>query len=359
MIVIGIDPHMKTHTAVALDAATGRSIGERTVNSSEAGHDELLRWARSLDPDRYFAIEDCRHVSGRLERHLLPHGERVVRVPPKMMAGARHSARTYGKSDPIDAQCVARAALREPGLPEAYLSGPEHDVRLLTDHRDDLVKERARIQKRLRWNCHDLEVSLALPSRVLDRYVWLDRLKEELRAMPESTRCRIALEQISRCRQLTAEIRSLQREIADRMRILAPELLALPGCSAICAAHLIGQTAGASRFSGEAAFAMHVGTAPLPVSSGKSERHRLNRTGNRCLNSTIHMIAVTQARMHPPAIAFMERKRSEGMSNREALRGLKRHISRTVFKTMLRAEKECLAEVVQADFAADSVAVAV
>lgn len=359
MIVIGIDPHMKTHTAVALDAATGRSIGERTVNSSEVGHDELLRWARGLGPDRYFAIEDCRHVSGRLERFLLPRDERVVRVPPKMMAGARHSARTYGKSDPIDAACVARAALREPGLPEACLSGPDQDIRLLTDHRDDLVQERSRIQKRLRWNCHDLEVALELPSRVLDRYVWLDRLKEELRAMPESTRCRIALDQVSRCRQLTVQIRSLQREITDHMRILAPELLALPGCSAICAAHLIGQTAGAARFSGEAAFAMHVGTAPLPVSSGKSERHRLNRTGNRRLNSTIHMIAVTQARMHPPAIAFMEKKRSEGMSNREALRCLKRHISRTVFKTMLRAEKKCTAEVVHADFAADSVAVAV
>lgn len=130
MIVVGIDPHMKTHTAVALDAATGRSIGERTVNCSGDGHDELLSWARGLGPDRYFAIEDCRHVSGRLERHLLPRGERVVRVPPKMMAGARASARTYGKSDPIDAACVARAALREPHLPEASLSGPEQDVRL-------------------------------------------------------------------------------------------------------------------------------------------------------------------------------------------------------------------------------------
>ncbi|MHB8761762.1 MAG: IS110 family transposase [Coriobacteriia bacterium] len=146
MIVIGVDPHMKTHTAAALDAATGRSIGEKTVACTETGHDELLCWARRLDPARVFAIEDCRHVSGRLERYLLPAGERVVRVPPKMMAGARASARTYGKSDGIDAACVARVALREPRLPEACLSGPEHDIRLLTDHRDDLAKERARIQ---------------------------------------------------------------------------------------------------------------------------------------------------------------------------------------------------------------------
>jgi transposase len=350
---------MKTHTAVALDAATGRALAERTVTCDDRGHDELLAWARALPGDHYFAIEDCRHVSGRLERHLLPRGERVVRVPPKMMAGARHSARSYGKSDPIDAACVARAALREPGLPEASLTGPEHDVRLLVDHRDDLVDERKRIQKRLRWNCHDLEIGLELPPRVLDRYVWLDRLEGVLEALPQSTRRRIALDQLRRCRDLTVEVRSLEREIRTRMRELAPDLLAIPGCSAICAAHLVGQTAGASRFSGEAAFAMHVGTAPLPVSSGQSTRHRLNRCGNRRLNSTIHMIAVTQARMHPPAIVYMERKQAGGMSYREALRCLKRHLARVVFKTMLRAEREAAGRVVTARFGPENVAIAV
>jgi len=359
MIVIGIDPHMKTHTAVAIEAATGVVLEEVTVTTDEAGHDRLLSWARKLSSDRYFAVEDCRHVSGRLERHLLPRGETVVRVPPKMMAGARASARTYGKSDPIDAACVARAALREPSLPHATLTGPEHDVRLLVDHRDDLVEERQRIQKRLRWNCHDLEVGLELPPRVLDRYVWLDRLQAVLHSLPESMRRRIALEQVDRCRDLTRSIRDLEREIRDRMRVLAPELMEIAGCSALSAAHLVGQTAGASRFRSDAAFAMHVGTAPLPVSSGKSDRHRLNRTGNRSLNSTIHMIAVTQARMHPPAIEFMERKRGEGMSKREALRCLKRHISRTLYKTMLRDEHAHAATVVQADFTGGIVAVAV
>jgi transposase len=103
MIVIGIDPHMKTHTAVALDAASGRIIGERTVSSAAAGRDELMDWASTLPAPRYFAIEDCRHVSGSLERALLSRDERVVRVPPKMMAGVRRSARCRGKSDPIDA----------------------------------------------------------------------------------------------------------------------------------------------------------------------------------------------------------------------------------------------------------------
>lgn len=359
MIVIGIDPHMKTHTAVAVDCATAVSLGTRTVTGDGPGHDRLLAWARDLGPERYFAIEDCRHVSGRLERHLLGNGERVVRVPPKMMAGARSSARTYGKSDPIDAACVARAALREPGLPEASLTGPEHDVRLLVDHRDDLVDERKRIQKRLRWHCHDLEVDLEMPPRVLDRYVWLDRLQGILEALPESTRRRIALAELRQIRELTVEVRGLEREIRGLMRGQAPELLEIPGCSAILAAHLVGQVAGFSRFSGEAAFAMHIGVAPLPVSSGKSCRHRLNRCGNRRLNSVVHMIAVTQARMHPPAIAYMERKQAEGMSYREALRCLKRLIARRVFKTMVRAERAAAGTVVQADFGTVPVALAV
>lgn len=339
MIVIGIDPHMKSHTAVALDVASGRSLGQTTVGSDAAGCEALVAWARRLGPERLIAVEDCRHVSARLERHLLPYGERLVRVPPKLMAKARSSARTPGKSDPIDAECVARAALREPALPEARLAGPEGDVRLLSDHRDDLVAERKRVQLRMRWHLHDLELDLALPPRALGRYVWLDRVETQLRALAPSMRSRIALEQVRRCRELTASVRALEREIRVLMRTLAPELLALPGCSALSAAQLVGQVAGAARFRSEAAFAMHVGVAPLAASSGKTARHRLNRRGNRRLNAVLHIIAVTQARMHPPAMAFVARKRAEGMSTREALRCLKRHIARTVFKTMRRAEQ--------------------
>jgi transposase len=334
---------MKSHTAVALEAASGRRLGQTTVGSDAAGCEALIAWARTLGPERLIALEDCRHVSGRLERQLLPSGERLVRVPPKLMAKARSSARTPGKSDEVDAECVARAALREPDLPEARLAGPEGDVRLLVDHRDDLVGERRRLQTRLRWHLHDLELDLHLPPRALDRYVWLARVEAALRALAPSMRSRIALEQVRRCRELTASVRALEREIRGLMRTLAPELLALPGCSALSAAQLVGQVAGAARFRSEAAFAMHVGVAPLAASSGKTTRHRLNRRGNRRLNSVLHIIAVTQARMYPPAIAFVARKRAEGMSMREALRCLKRHIARTVFKTMRRAEQARLA----------------
>jgi transposase len=359
MIVVGIDPHKKTHTAVAIDSATATPRGEITVASSKVGHGRLLAWARDLDSEHLFALEDCRHVSGSLERFLLGRGERVVRVPPKLTARARRSTRSRGKSDPIDARAVAEAALREPSLPEAHLSGPEHDVRLLIDHRDDLVGERTRIQTRLRWHLHDLELGQDVPTGALDRYVWLDRLAAKLAAVPTSVQTSIAADLIERCRSLTVEIKRLEREVAAVMKTLAPELLAHPGCGAIIAARIAGETAGASRFRSEAAFAMHTGVAPLQASSGQITRHRLNRSGNRRLNSALHMMALTQARSHEPARRFMARKRAEGMSNREAMRCLKRYIARSVFGTLKRIERTTSGELIDVAFRTEGVAVAV
>ena len=114
MIVLGADTHKRSHTIAAIKELTGRQITDVTVRATRRSFEELLVWARDLDdPDRGWAIEDCRHVSGALERFLLVHGERVVRVPPKLMAGARNSGRERGKSDVIDAVAIARAATRE------------------------------------------------------------------------------------------------------------------------------------------------------------------------------------------------------------------------------------------------------
>ena len=121
MITIGIDPHKQSHTAAAVNSPTGELRDQLTIASDQAGHERLIEWARALGEERLFALEDCRHVSGRLERELIARGERVIRVPPKLMAGARRSAREFGKSDPIDALAVARAALRERDLPVAHL----------------------------------------------------------------------------------------------------------------------------------------------------------------------------------------------------------------------------------------------
>src|ERR687889_296134 len=133
MIVLGADTHKHSHTVAAVSAATGELLGEQTIAVGRHGFAGLLRWARALDGDRVWALEDCRRVSGSLERFLIERGERVLRVPTHLTANARKSARRRGKSDAIDALNVARAALREglESFPAAQLDGPELDLRLL------------------------------------------------------------------------------------------------------------------------------------------------------------------------------------------------------------------------------------
>ena len=334
MIVIGVDPHKQSHTAAAVEQSTGELRGDRTVQARGVGHEQLLAWARSLAGERLWALEDCRHVSVSLERFLLASGERVVRVPPKLMAGVRRGGRQRGKSDAIDALAVARAALREPTLPVAVLEGASREIRLLLDHREDLVAERTRMQQRLRWHLHELEPELEIPAGALDRVSWLRWVTARLAACEQTVQTRICAELVDRITTLTRRERELERELAARVAVDAPALLELPGCGVLTAAKLVGEIAGASRFPSDAQLAMHAGAAPLPASSGKRQRHRLNRSGNRQLNCALHRIAVTQGRCHPPARAYLERKQAEGKTRKEALRCLKRHLARVVYRTL-------------------------
>jgi transposase len=330
MIVIGVDSHKRTHTVVAADG-TGRKLAEKTVAATSAGHLELVRWAARF-VDHSWALEDCRHLSRRLSNDLLRAGEAVVRVPPKLMAGARRSAREYGKSDPIDALAVARAALRE-DLPVATLDGPERDIRLLVDHRDDLVAERTRAENRLRWHLHELDPGNEPGLRTLNRAVGLAALEASLAEAP-GTVGRIARELVIRIRELTATINDLEREIGRLVADLAPSLLALTGCGPLTAAKLIGETAGIDRFRSAAAFARHNGSAPLPVWSSNTERHRLSRTGNRQLNVALHRIAITQLQRPGPGQEYTDHRRAAGDTKTEAIRALRRRISDEVFRRM-------------------------
>jgi transposase len=338
VIVVGIDPHKQTHTAVAIDGGTGQVLAELTVRARRPGFEQLVAWARHLDDERLFAVEDCRHVSGSLERHLIARGERAVRVAPKLMASQRRTDRTFGKSDPIDAKAVAIAAIRHRDLPEARLAGPERQIGLLAAHREDLVAERTRACNRLRWLLHDLDPDLVPPKGVLDRDVAIRKLRPMLAALEPSIEVSICLELLERIDQINARARELARQIDRLVREVAPALLEIPGCAALTAAKLVAEIANIDRFATEARFAMHAGVAPLQASSGASNRHRLNRRGNRQLNAALHRIAITQLRVHDPAKTFVARKRTEGMSNREALRCLKRQLARRVFNTMRTTE---------------------
>jgi transposase len=334
MVILGIDAHKRSHTVVAIDGA-GRKLGEKTTQATTTeAHLELLRWAEGFGARRRWAVEDCRHLSRRLEADLLSAGEEIVRVPPKLMAHARDAARTYGKSDPIDALAVARAALREPDLPRARLDGPTRELRLLVDHREDLVRERTGHINRLRWHLHELDPAMDPAPRSLVRLVQLDRLAARLDHVP-GVLARVARDLLARIRELTVAVNELGREIGRLVRRLAPALLRTAGVGELTAAKILAEVADVRRFRSKDAFARHNGTAPLPASSGSRVRHRLSRTGNRQLNAAIHRIAVTQIRVHDGARAYLERRMAMGNTKAEAIRALKRRLSDVVYRRLL------------------------
>jgi transposase len=331
MIVIGLDVHKQSVTAVAVDEA-GRPLAEKVVM---VGTDELLDWAAALDAQRLWAVEDCRQLTGWLERQLLSVGEELVRVPPKLTVPERRAGRTRGKSDPIDALAIARAALREPNLSRPR---PEErvyrEIKLLVDHRDDLVDQRRRTQQRLRWHLHQLDPTYDVPLRRLDRASHLERVARWLSRRQPELQVRLAREIVASIRQLNRAVAALDQELEARTAELAPALLDVPGCAALTAAKLLAEIGPIDRFRSDAQLARHGGVAPLEASSGRTQRHRLDRGGNRQLNAALHRIAITQARYYPDARAYLERKRGEGKSRREALRCLKRLLARVVFNTL-------------------------
>jgi transposase len=283
MIVLGADTHKRSHTIAAVAAATGELVDERTVPVGARGFAALLIWARGLHGERVWALEDCRHVSGSCERFLVARGERVLRVPTSLMADVRRGGRERGKSDSIDSIAVARAVLREglEDLPAAQLHGPELDIRLLVDHRERLVRQRVALNNALQWHLHDLWPELTLPGGALFSAKWSTRIARRLGRAEQTMRVRIARDELRRLRELTQTINALEGEIAGLVVRVAPQMLSEPGFGPLTAAKLVGEIAGAGRFATDAKLARAAGVAPIPVSSGKTNRHRLDRGGNR------------------------------------------------------------------------------
>src|SRR3954462_13875475 len=249
------------------------------------------------------------------------------------MADARRAGRDRGKSDRIDALAVARAALREglDGLPSAQLAGVELDIRLLVDHRERLIRSRVALNNDLLWHLHDLWPDLTLPKSALVSKKWSTKVARRLARAEQTARVRIARDELRRLRELTAATNSLETEIAELVAEIAPQLLDEPGFGPLTAAKLLGEVAGIERFATEAKLARAAGVAPVPVSSGKTNRHRLDRGGNRQLHAAIHRIALTRARCDPETQAYLARKRAEGKTGLEAMRCLKRHLTRRVW----------------------------
>lgn len=337
MVVVGSDVHKRTHTFVAVDEA-GRKLAEVTVKADPKGHDKAICWARKrFGEEIRWAIEDCRHLSARLELDLLDAGEQVVRVPPKLMAEQRRTARTRGKSDPIDALAVARAALREPDLPVATHDEASRELKLLVDRREDLVGERTRMINRLRWHLHRIAPGdpAADPAPKSLKQANTRRQLAGWLADQHGIDARLARDIVADIDRITPVINDLEREITALVRDRAPELTALPGCGALTAAKIVGETAGVNRFATEAKYAMHAGVAPIPVWSGRTKgRVRMCKSGNRQLNTALHRIAVTQLQRPGLGRTYYDKRLAAGDSTTEALRCLKRRLARTVYNTL-------------------------
>lgn len=342
MIVIGADTHKRNHTLVVLDGLTGAVRGELQIAASDAGALAALRFAAGLDSERVWAIEDCRHVSARLEAALLAVGERVVRVAAGMTGQVRKVSRVAGKSDLIDARAVAMAVVRDgvESFPQAFCDEQAMEIRLLCDYRDQIISERTRMINRLRWHlvtvAPDLEAQLAQAALKGPRVC--AKLTRQLARQPQSPRLRVAKQLLRRITEIGREERELLAELESLIDAHAPQLLAQPGCGTVTAAIIIGHTAGAQRFPTDGHFARHTGTAPIPASSGNTQRHRLHRGGDRQLNRAIHIIALSRARTDPATRAYLNRKHTEGKTKLEAIRCLKRHLARRIYHLLYTAE---------------------
>lgn len=334
MITIGIDPHSRVHVAAAVDDH-GRVLGHIEIPAGEL--DALLTWISQQPAPRQVAVEGARGYGWALTLRLLEIGEVVIDVPAQLTADGRRTSASRGKDDLSDAVIVARVALREGGLQRP---NPEHldtDLKLLVDARDQLVGEAGRVRNRL----HAILLAIApgyrdhtgalRSGRALDTAA---RLARRARGR-DPIRVRLALAAIRRLRQLRREISELDHDIAT---VLAGRpthhLESVCGVGTLVAGKLLGEIQHIDRFPTAAALAVHAGVAPVPASSGTRQRHRLNRGGNRQLNRALYTVARTQARWHPPAQAYLARKRAEGKSAAEARRCLMRHLATAVWKAM-------------------------
>ena len=336
MVIIGVDCHTRVHVAAAIDGAG--QVGARFTAGAKAEELEALtRWACQRGAD-LVAVEGARGFGLALTRCLLAAGLEVVDVPTHMTSDGRRKSRRPGKDDESDAVVIARVALREHDLPRLRPTHLDSDLKLLVDARDQVVAEGTRVRNRL----HALLLTLspgyrdqtgALSSK--RALIVARRLVLRARAT-DPVRCRLALAAIRRLATIDAEAAGLEGEIKHAVSARHPkQLLAICGVSTLVAGKLLGEAHDITRFPTAASFAAHAGAAPIPASSGVTRRHRLNRGGNRQLNRALFTIAMVQARWHPGAVAYLERKRAEGKRPAEARRCLMRHLASVVHRAML------------------------
>lgn len=329
MDAIGIDTHKETLAACLVDEL-GTALGERTFDNDPAGHRALLDWA-AASPGAMIGVEGSSSFGAPAARFLIAAGRIVREVPPQLSRRERIRTRRPGKSDPTDALAIARVTAREHDLPPVRLVDASHEIQLLVEAREDVVSETTRVRNRLHADLRVLVPGYGATAANLTAVRHQATVARLLRRL-DGVRPELARTRLARLRALAAEERVLAARIAERVG--GHPLLQLPGAGVLVTAKLIGEVGDVGRFRSSDAFAALAGVAPIPASSGQTQRMRLNRGGNRQLNRALYTIALAQAWHHPPAKAYIAKKRTEGKSWRDAIRALKRQLVRTVFRLL-------------------------
>ncbi|MDA1196261.1 MAG: IS110 family transposase [Planctomycetota bacterium] len=330
MTAIGIDTHKATLAACAVDGL-GAPLDERTFPNDPAGHRALAAWARQVAPGAVIGLEGSASYGAAAARFLLAQDEQVREVPPQLSRRERTRTRRAGKSDPGDALAIARVTAREMELPPVRVADRTREIGLLVEAREDAVAETTRVRNRVHADLVVLMPGYQAEAKnlVAERYRRI--VVRRLRRLA-GVQAGLALGRLARLRALDAEMRALTARIAV---LVGPHpLLGLSGVGVLTAAKLIAETGDVKRFRSPDAFAALAGVAPIPASSGQTNRMRLNRGGNRQLNRALHTIATVQVIHHPPAREYLARKRTEQKTRREAVRALKRQLVRTVFRLL-------------------------
>jgi transposase len=333
-VIIGVDPHKGSHTAVAIDRDEVELAGVM-VRATRRQVWDLLGWAARFE-ERTWAIESAGGLGYLLARQLVAAGERVVDVPATLAARVRVlGTGRSNKNDTNDALSIAVAALRAPRLARVGRDDHAGVLRLYAKRNNDLGRARNRTACRLHALLAEL-VPGGIPKEINARSA--ARLLATVGPVTAGERARhaLALEHLEDLRRFDDQMRASKARIAVAVTESGTTLTDLFGVGPVVAAMVIGYTGDVTRFRHRDHFAAYTGTAPIEVSSGGRITHRLSRRGNRQLNHAIHIAAITQIRFaHSPGRAFFDRKIAEGKTKREAVRALKRRISDAIYRQLL------------------------
>lgn len=298
MTIIGVDPHPGSHTAVALNEQ-GKRLGTLTFQNSEDGLSQFQAWVSSYEIERC-AIEGANNPFARsLSQLVLKAGHKLVDVSPSLTSQYR-SKRGYKKSDAVDAENVARVALANPELSRFTFQTKVEELKTLTRTRETLVEQ----LKAHRLSCATIE---------------LETVKQSLHKV---------------ITVLQEQLKVLEKAMTALVKALMPELLGVKGVGIVLAATLLAEAGDVRRFRSQHSFAMFAGCAPVERSSGGCQRRQLNIGGNRRLNRTFHMLAIIRLRLDDDTKAFIAKKKAEAKTLRAALRCLKTHLARSIFRFM-------------------------